>query len=883
MSHAAYNYESDDSMPSLGTVSESTDNEDTFDVEMSENQIFLPHPLSSGSTSGDEPMSRPPSSIRNSRRARVEEDEDEDVMRETNRQRMHPPVPEDAHDHHFHPDIHDHAQHHAQQQQPPNGHPPLLSRVTYVVDILPPAVVPPPTATATAAGQRPQPTGARGAPPIFYPFGPAGFHFHAAPGGAPANAEGGTNVPDTDGQHAGTNFEHDFNIFVQGLLQMNAMPWAGFFNNFEEQEDPERAKKLLTGLEEVPEGLVKRMEIVGSDEGEKPVCAVCFDGLLDPEAGTFGEENKEEEADYHDGDRTRAEDSAHMEVEAEPMTTSSAPSPTTSDEQAKFAESVKHKVIVLPCSHVFHASCLLPWFTRPHRTTCPTCRFDIDPDSLTLSVPVGNRRARPRPPHQAPAGPGAGQPIPAADGTGATHPNPVHTPFGGDMPLPIPPPQAGHGPRPHVHGRGTSFRIGEMPFGFIVDVNIFPGHVPPQQQQGQGAVPGHIHLPRFGPPPQQTPAQPANPANADANTPGASARPRPFNPGMAGLGPVPVPVGMFAGPALFEQFLFGPQPPPPSGPAHADTEPVDPARAAAAEPQPPQPPRPPTATANAGATLADLLGLGRFEPQPGAGAQAQEPLPSFEEFVNLVGQPAPPMAQAPPPDQPPATEGAHPQPQSPPLRQWQGFFPGGQAGSPEAEAQMNVMLDDIATSLFQQMFPGIGGARRPTGAAGAQGATDAPPVPPGPIPFNIPPHPRQRPSPQTPSEKRQWAPPPPPGPTLRERVEKKEREMGLRCSDISCGLGPSDEDPRPVVDPREMRQVHIHPLQGQGEGKESVCDHIFHPACLVSAERVAGWSGADQKKEVEGDEEEVQVSCPACRAVGCISRIDWDEGACALA
>jgi len=118
---------------------------------------------------------------------------------------------------------------------------------------------------------------------------------------------------------------------------------------------------------------------------------------------------------------------------------------------------------------------------------------------------------------------------------------------------------------------------------------------------------------------------------------------------------------------------------------------------------------------------------------------------------------------------------------------------------------------------------------------------------------------------------------------LRERVERKERELGLRCSDISCGLGPSDEDPLPVIDPRTIRQVVIRPLKGQEQGRDSVCEHIFHPACLVSAERVAGWSGADQKREVEDGEEEVQVSCPVCRAVGVISREDWDEGACALA
>ena len=83
-----------------------------------------------------------------------------------------------------------------------------------------------------------------------------------------------------------------------------------------------------------------------------------------------------------------------------------------------------------------------------------------------------------------------------------------------------------------------------------------------------------------------------------------------------------------------------------------------------------------------------------------------------------------------------------------------------------------------------------------------------------------------------------------------------------------------------VIDPSTIRQISIHKIGGQGE---KVCEHTFHPSCLVSAERVAGWSGADAKRELGEDEEEVQVSCPVCRAVGCISREDWDEGACALA
>ena len=147
----------------------------------------------------------------------------------------------------------------------------------------------------------------------------------------------------------------------------------------------------------------------------------------------------------------------------------------------------------------------------------------------------------------------------------------------------------------------------------------------------------------------------------------------------------------------------------------------------------------------------------------------------------------------------------------------------------------------------------LGGFPPPTTGTGT-----APQAPPGPA-----------------APKRPWVPPPPPGLTLRQRVEQGEREKGLRCDDISCGLGPSDDDPEPTAD---LARVVIRSL---GDGT-SVCGHTFHPACLVSAERVAGW-GPDSEGERERAGGLVEVSCPVCRAVGVVQRKDWEQGAQALA
>ncbi|KAJ7750480.1 hypothetical protein DFH07DRAFT_827965 [Mycena maculata] len=136
----------------------------------------------------------------------------------------------------------------------------------------------------------------------------------------------------------------------------------------------------------------------------------------------------------------------------------------------------------------------------------------------------------------------------------------------------------------------------------------------------------------------------------------------------------------------------------------------------------------------------------------------------------------------------------------------------------------------------------------------------------------------------------EWSPPPAPGPTLRDRVERREREAGLRCCDASCGVGPSDEEPwaetselgvvpvlRPLSSSASTSTVNANPSSKDGvkEGAEraTACAHTFHASCLVSAQRArGGW------REPTAAEEEVPVVCSVCRAEGVVPREAWEAG-----
>jgi hypothetical protein len=159
----------------------------------------------------------------------------------------------------------------------------------------------------------------------------AGFTFTIPLGGPHNQNQGGAGAPPPgapgNAPPDGGRREDFLQAFADFLQQMQQ--FGGLDDN---REDPDRAKKLIAGLESVPRGLVKRLERVGGAPGghvdgadatdaSSPGCAICWDTLLDAESDSFSPKALEEPA-------TTTETDLNL-----PMSTdsSSAPSPPTSD------------------------------------------------------------------------------------------------------------------------------------------------------------------------------------------------------------------------------------------------------------------------------------------------------------------------------------------------------------------------------------------------------------------------------------------------------------------------------------------------------------------------------------------------------------------------
>ena len=794
----------EDSMPELRSVSDSSDESDAGDafVNAAPHQAHQPVEDDQDSAWTDEEALPPVAPAIGTRRARVDDDGDDARDRRHPSERVGAPPPGDAAPQNAHP-------------QPPPRPPMGLFGALFGLGPTRPGDAPPEhthahtgedTADPSAAENNPGPGHApRGAPILTAGFTLTIPLFGSPPGNRTGPAAGGQGgAPGMMGMDAATREE----LFAS---------FAAFFQEFqateEGREDPERAKKLVAGLDVVPLGLVKRLERVGgapgghagdpNAEGASSGCAICWDTLLDTESDSFSGQYPTTDVPQPETQDETHTDGDAMDVDA----SASHPEPETSTSTPPSLDAAK--IISLPCAHVFHASCLLPWFTRAKQATCPTCRFNIDPENLTYT-PLPRRAFNRAPPAQAgDAAPQAGQAnpqatphvppeagVPAADAA-APQADPARETTEARPPTaaagPAPPPPTGQAGVPPIGPGGHPFF--NMP-GFPV-LSIPSIQIPLRPPAGQAPGDGNENQGMLFSPAPLCSRMVFLPSSTDGSLL------------LPGIDVVTIGLDMFV----------GVPPPEERGDDHRDN----------AE----------------GADGADNGGAGTGPAGGNGGANPNglaQDLHSLIEGIlrttrNIIPQVINPQGPVPPPapDAPPA-EGAQPQPQTRPAAPEAGER---EPGPPPTGGPRAVPIFPLRPNMF-----------RPTR-----------PMPPR-------------------RERKTWTLPPAPGPSLRQRVEQREREQGLRCSDTSCGIGPSDDDPYPEPSASVIKQVDIYPLPSLDDpeyhGRASVCAHAFHPECLVSAERVAGWGGED------GTEPFVEVSCPVCRAVGCVTRDEWESGVSAL-
>ncbi|KAF8546410.1 hypothetical protein OG21DRAFT_1473103, partial [Imleria badia] len=405
--------EDEDSMPDLRSLSDSSSDESgagivTFNPPLSHHDVQPANDDRDNARTDDEDGPPPLEPITGSRRARVDDDGDDLRDRRHPSERVGAPPPEDA------------APQGANPQQPPLPPTGLFGALFGFG---------PPGANFPGGEAPPEHVHTAGFT-LTIPF------FGAPPGNqtGPQPAGGQGAAPGLFGMDAASR-EELFASFAAFLQEFQALD--------EGREDPDRAKKLLAGLEVVPLGLVKRLERVGgapgghvgdaNAEGTSTGCAICWDTLLDGESDNFsglqfsGGETQQQSTsgtDTVEGQNETHTEADAMDVDALPASGSQSEAGTST---ATPPSSEAPKIISLPCAHVFHASCLLPWFTRAKQATCPTCRFNIDPENLTYTPPPIRAFNRPPPaqaenaaPNPAPAGPQAAPGVPSeAPVTGA--------------------------------------------------------------------------------------------------------------------------------------------------------------------------------------------------------------------------------------------------------------------------------------------------------------------------------------------------------------------------------------------------------------------------------------------------------------------------------
>ncbi|KAL7418879.1 hypothetical protein Q5752_006563 [Cryptotrichosporon argae] len=593
--------------------------------------------------------------------------------------------------------------------------------------------------------------------------------------------------------------------------------------------DPAKAAELLKSLPTVARALMRRLdkiEAAESDDGASGWrCAVCLDGA---EGGGEGDDTG---------------------------------------------------VKALPCHHLFHATCLEPWFSTKH--TCPTCRLDLDPMHtlepprrvFSRPGPTGTARAQPHP-YQRPSRPSSPSsrpssrpqtPGPPVGNAESAEPSVSGLTSSSDS-LSVPavdtsttaetlrPPQRILSPLP--------LRASPQPLDFAaLAAHAFASSPRPELAAAPSPAPGTDASSSLAPQPAPSPL-PLGTASIVSTEPSAT---RPAAPSAANL----FAASMNANPSFTHYSLpravrsvqvtmrparlnVRPSPPPagPSGPSDglqdghaADVAPVDVAL--------------PSRRPDASSTIPQFVSDGpAFAQQPDAAtgrpALLTLPLPAAPDEAPLDQATIPP---APTPTLPPMTvPGESGDTSAPPPRPQH---------HPRHPPQRAHRLPFPFPFLLPPGLP-LGGPRGgrlasgPSETAGAD-AADAPAAEDAQRP------PRSR--PQSPR-----ATLPEPKETLEAWTIQRERSLGWRCDAVECGHADAAAAAEAQgADAEAAPHAGGSGSAALGEGARDaflrvegadgpVCQHRWHRACLESAGRSAGhW---------RGDADRVWVRCDRCRRDG---------------
>ncbi|WWC86187.1 uncharacterized protein L201_001060 [Kwoniella dendrophila CBS 6074] len=411
---------------------------------------------------------------------------------------------------------------------------------------LPPNTSEPPTvegSTSPASQSTIRAAGAPGGPPVttFWSFtiNPNSDVNFGPPSTHRPLANGDGNSPNTS--TTTTNNEGGTQQQPQQAPQRAPPPWIfpPFFNFFmpirtEPQPNPEKATELLRSLPDVGRSLLMRVDkIIAAQEHDDVIeeekgwkCGICLEGF-DLDSEDVGDEhldeakdkeetgemkkNEEEEQqqnneDKHKDKRIKLDNNRFESTEEEKK---------EKENQQKIEEKSKTNntgVKALPCNHLFHETCLHPWFTTKH--TCPSCRLDLDPLQTLNSPSTNTSNLRPA---QTGSGGGRRSPHPYARPPNSSTTNNDTSQQESDNQ---------HGPLAGSEGLRRLFQPGGAMFPSVG----ISGNGNPEEDNGptitfifSGSPPAGFNLPGLPPrsnPTQQgngsaTPANPTDSANSD--------------------------------------------------------------------------------------------------------------------------------------------------------------------------------------------------------------------------------------------------------------------------------------------------------------------------------------------------------------------------------